>query len=146
MENEFVKNQPMGRANGAGELEYPALALNLSYLITPFANVIDVDSVTRDEDHMVLGKVMQVFHDNSMIFFRDSTDSNNVIAEELRIIFKRLSLEELTRVWEALREPYRLSICYEVRVTRIDSTRVGTGARIIERATGETSDVTGVVG
>ena len=80
---------------------------------------------------MVLGKVMQIFHDNSIIYVRDTI---NNIHEELRIIFKRMSLEELTRVWEALREPYRLSVCYEVRVTRIDSSRIQQNARVIERA------------
>lgn len=142
-ENEFVKNQPMTRANGADQLQHAPLALNLFYLITPFANVSNGDSTSRDEDHMVLGKVLQVFHDNSIILFRDTTSG---IAEELRIIFRRLTLEELTRIWEALRESYRLSICYQVQVTHIDSTRVSSRARIVERTTGETSDVTDAVG
>ncbi len=131
-ENEYVKNRPMGRANGPELLEYPPLALNFSYLITPFANISNGDNPTRDEDHLVLGKVMQVLHDNAIIILRDST---NDIAEELRIIFKRLTLEELTRIWEALREPYRLSICYQVQVMRINSKRVDPNARIVERNT-----------
>ena len=142
-ENEYVKNRPMTRANGAETLQPAPLALNLSYLITPFANVSNGDSASRDEDHMVLGKVMQVFHDNAIILLRDTT---NDIAEELRIIFKRLTLEELTRIWEALRESYRLSICYCVQVTRIDSRRVSSRARVVERTAGETSDVEEVAG
>lgn len=130
-ENEFVKNQPMVRANGSDSLSYSPLAINLNYLITPFAHVPNGDSAARDEDHLVLGKVMQIFHDNSIIYVRDTI---NNIHEELRIIFKRMSLEELTRVWEALREPYRLSVCYEVRVTRIESNRIQQNARVIERA------------
>ena len=40
---------------------------------------------------------------------------------------------ELTRIWDALKEPYRLSVCWKVTVTRIDSERqFGTG-RVIER-------------
>jgi hypothetical protein len=142
-ENEFVKNQPMVRANGGDQLQHTPLALNLFYLITPFANTGNGDSTSRDEDHMVLGKVMQVFHDNGIILLRDNT---NGIAEELRIIFKRMNLEELTRIWEALRESYRLSICYQVQVTHIDSTRVSNRARIVERAAGETSDLSGAAG
>ena len=68
--------------------------------------------------------------DNAIILLRDPVSE---IAEELRIVFCRLSLEELTRVWEALREPYRLSICYEVRVTRVDSLRTQQHARVVER-------------
>lgn len=142
-ENEHVKNQPMTRANGADSLQHAPLALNLHYLITPFANVSNGASASRDEDHMVLGKLMQVFYDNSIILLRDVT---NGVAEELRIIFKRLSLEELTRIWEALREPYRLSICYRVQVTRIDSMRVSGRARVVERSTGQASDVAAAAG
>ena len=130
-ENEYVKNQPMIRSNGSDSLSYTPLAINLNYLITPFAHVANGDGAARDEDHMVLGKVMQIFHDNSIIYISDTV---NDIHEELRIIFKRMSLEELTRVWEALREPYRLSVCYEVRVTRIDSNRIQQNARVIERS------------
>lgn len=129
-ENEFVKNQAPVRANGSGALNYSPLAVNLNYLITPFAQVANGERSGRDEDHMVLGKIMQVFHDNSIIFVRDTV---NDIHEELRIIFKRMTLEELTRVWEALREPYRLSVCYEVRVTRVESSRIQHNARVVER-------------
>lgn len=132
-ENEFMKNQPMERGNRQDQQHFPPLALNLSYLITPFANTNGSDSARRDEDHLIIGKVLQVFHDNSTILLRDSV---NDIAEELRIIFKRLTLEELTRIWEALREPYRLSVCYQVQVTRVDSRRVSTQARVIEREAG----------
>jgi hypothetical protein len=107
------------------------LALNLHYLVTPFANFGAGDSASRDEDHMVLGKVLQIFYDNAIIVLRDTL---NNIAEELRIVFVRLTLEELTRIWEALREPYRLSICYRVQVTRIDSNRVIDRARVVDRA------------
>ena len=32
-----------------------------------------------------------------------------------------VSLEELTRVWQALEIPYRLSVCYIARVAIVDS-------------------------
>jgi hypothetical protein len=142
-ENEFVKNQSPMRANGSNTLQHAPLALDFSFLITPFANIGGSNGSSRDENHMVLGKVMQIFHDNSIILLRDST---NDIAEELRIIFKRLTLEELTRIWEALRESYRLSICYRVQVSRIDSSRVSGRARVVERLTGNSTDVAGAVG
>lgn len=132
-ENEFVKNAPMIKAKNSDRKKYPPMAINLNFLVTPFANLANGDNTARDEDHMVLGKVMQVLYDNSIIFLRDP---NTDIAEELRIIFKHVSLEELTRIWEALREPYRLSVCYEIRVTRIDSTRINPAAPIVERNSG----------
>ena len=122
-ENEFVKNQPPIRAAGPDSIQVPPMAINLFYLVTPFAQ-------TGEADHMLLGKTIQTMYDNAIILLRDPVSE---IAEELRIVFCRLSLEELTRVWEALREPYRLSICYEVRVTRVDSLRTQQHARVVER-------------
>jgi hypothetical protein len=34
----------------------------------------------------------------------------------------QFSLEELTRIWNALSQPFRLSVCYEVRIVLVDST------------------------
>jgi hypothetical protein len=123
-ENEFVKNQPMLKGNGRTEAHFPPLALNLFYLLTPFAP-------SGESDHLLLGKAMQVMYDNATLFLKDATED---IAEELRIILCRLTLEELTRIWEALREPYRLSVCYQVRVMRVDSQRVSQHARVLDRA------------
>jgi hypothetical protein len=123
-ENEFMKNQPMLPNNGNERLQFSPLTLNFFYLVTPFAP-------TGEGDHMLLGKTMQVLYDNAIVFLR-----GNDIAEELRIILCRLTLEELTRIWDALREPYRLSVCYQVRVTSIDSQRIPGHARVIERIAG----------
>ncbi|MCI0584196.1 MAG: DUF4255 domain-containing protein [Chloroflexi bacterium] len=125
-ENEFVKNAPPVRVNGAGTststTKPTPLALNLFYLLTPFGP-------SGDADHVILGKTMQTFYDNATVILRDPISA---IAEELRIIFCRVTLEELTRVWESLREPYRLSVCYQARVVRIDSEAVVDTARVIE--------------
>lgn len=123
-ENEFLKNQPMERTADPKISSFPPLALNFNYLITPFAP-------SGDGDHLLLGKTMQVLYDNSTILLHDPA---NNIAEELRIILCNLNLEQLTRIWEALQQPYRLSMCYQVRVTQIDSRRISTSARTVERS------------
>lgn len=146
-ENEHVKNQPRLRAaqqpappppgtNARVAEQLPPLALNLSFLVTPFA-------ASAEGDHILLGKTLQVLYDNAIILLQDMA---NNISEELRLIFCRLSLEELTRIWEALREPYRLSVCYLIRVTRIDSQRVPEHARVVERISGFSGDPLGVAG
>lgn len=130
-ENEFIKNQPPLHRRETQSAIFPPgetresapLALNLFYLLTPF-------SLTSEADNLLIGKTMQILYDNSTIFVRDQVAE---LSEELRIIFCRLSLEELTRIWEALKEPYRLSICYEVRVTHIDSLRRTEHVRIVDR-------------
>jgi hypothetical protein len=125
-ENEHVKNSPTERANGAGSTRPAPLALNLDYLVTPFAS-------SGEFNDLLLGKTMQVLYDNASMLLRDPADQ---VAEELRVVLAPLTLEELTRVWEALQEPYRLSIAYEVRVTRIESLRVTSGSRVIDRNAG----------
>ena len=106
------------------------MALNLFFLVTPFAP-------SGEADHLLLGKTMQVLYDNANIFLEDVASE---VFEELRVIFCRLSLEELTRIWESLREPYRLSVCYLIRVTRIDSRRTPTSGLVLERTAGFSSD------
>jgi hypothetical protein len=131
-EDEFTKNQPAqrlspGATNGQAadgktyQLHFPPLALNLYYLMTPFAP-------SSEADQMLLGKTMQVMYDNAIVLLQDKA---NQVFEELRIILCRLSIEELTRIWEALQEPYRLSVCYKVRVARVSSVRTAQGVRVI---------------
>lgn len=124
-ENEFLKNQPNGRTADPQVNSFPPLALNFFYLITPF-------TTSGDGDHLLLGKTMQVLYDNSTIILHDPANS---VAEELRVILCNLNLEQLTRIWEALQQPYRLSMCYQIRVTQIDSRRTTVNARTIERST-----------
>ena len=124
-EDEFLKNQPPTRANGHNSVAETPLALNLYYLITPFGP----SDGAPEKELLLLGKVLQVMYDNATLLVRSPADN---IFEELRVILCRLSLEELTRIWEALRESYRLSVCYRVRVTQIDSTRVQEKARVVQ--------------
>ena len=74
-----------------------------------------------------------MLHDNASIYVRDAL---NLVVDEIRVILCRLPLEEVTRIWEALQEPYRLSVCYLVRVIRIDSTQLDESAPILDITTG----------
>jgi hypothetical protein len=135
-ENEHLKNQPPvrlppGPAGDAAQ-EMTPLAMDLYYLVTPFLPS-GPDSQTIVSDHLLLGLTMQALYDSAIVVLRDAARD---VAEELRIVLCRLTLEELTRVWYALREPYRLSVCYQVRVVQIESRRIVPGARVIERVTG----------
>lgn len=116
-ESEYVKNQPLRRVNGNGRnvaLAVPPLSLDLSYLVTPVTG-------NPESDLHLLGKTLQVFYENSVLVLHDSDEDTR---EELKLILARISLEELTRIWEALNQPYRLSVCYKVRLTRIEAERL----------------------
>jgi hypothetical protein len=41
--------------------------------------------------------------------------------EQLRVNLEALTIQELSLVWEALSEPYQLSVTYLVQVVKIDS-------------------------
>src|SRR3546814_12757070 len=44
------------------------------------------------------------------------------VREQLHIQLFRMALEELTRLWEALNQTLRLSVVYQVRFVRLDTT------------------------
>lgn len=122
-EDEHAKNAaPVKGADGS--FRVPPLALDLYYLLTPFAT-------SGEADHLVLGRAMQTFYDQSTARIVDTLGTSS-INEELRITLYRRSLDEISQVWQALREPYRLSVCYQVKVTHLDSNRVEGAKAVVE--------------
>lgn len=120
-----MRNQPLARVPQQDDVvSFPPLPLNLFYLLTPSTN-------SMEGDQMVLGRSMQIFYDNSTLLL-ESTEQPGT-AEELHINLCQRDLREIAEVWEALQQPYRLSVCYEIRVTRIDSLRTQQTGRIRER-------------
>jgi hypothetical protein len=131
VENEHAKNQtPPLNAQGNAQ-KRPPLALNLCYLVTPFGP-------TGEADLLILGKTMQTLYDSAIFSVKNAAGP---IAEDLRIVLSQLTIEELGRIWESLQEPYRLSVCYQVRFVNIVPTS-GLGAkRVLERTAGITNQV-----
>lgn len=122
-QNEFLRNPPPVRLPN-DDLQFPALAINLFYLLTAHTN-------SDEGDQLVLGRSLQIFHDNGILLLESAEEPGR--GEELKIMMSHRDLRELAEVWEALQQPYRLSVCYEVRVPRIDSLRVIGADRIGER-------------
>jgi len=115
LEHPYTKNQPMYSHDDA-TLEFPPLTLKLYYLLTPYAS----DPVSA---HKVLGHAMRVFYDNAIVLEGKLEESLRLSVDKLSIVLLSTKLEDLTRIWNALQTPYRLSVCYEVRVIPIESTR-----------------------
>jgi hypothetical protein len=113
MEDPIVKNQfPVaGRGSRARK---PPLMLNLYYLVTPLL----ADPTDR---HRVIGKVMQVLYDRAALPVIDKAATTDAPPDEVRVILNPVTLEETTRVWQALEMSYRLSVCYLIRVAVVDS-------------------------
>jgi len=113
LEHAYTKNEPPFSLDD-GTLQYPPLTLRLYYLLTPYAS----DPLSA---HKVLGHAMRVFYDNAIVSEDKLAEPLRVAAEKLCIVLLSTKLEDLTRIWNALQTPYRLSVCYEVRVVPVES-------------------------
>ena len=92
------------------------IPLTLYYLITPMRDQ------PRDEQTL-LGKVVQVLHDHAIMSGPEVGTVLNADGTELHVVLNGLTLEDLARVWDVLKEPYQLSIVYIAQVVTIDSDR-----------------------
>jgi Pvc16 N-terminal domain len=112
--NGDVLNQPVMRTV-PDQLPRRPLPLDLHFLITPLAN-------NPADEQVLLGRVMQVFNDHATLSGSDLTPELRAGGtEQLRLHFEMLSLEELTRVWNALQESYQLSVSYLVQFVNLGS-------------------------
>lgn len=106
-------NEPPERI-GPNQIARVPLPVLLFYLVTPITS----DPGTR---HTLLGRILQVLNDHSILRGSDLQGVLEGTNEQLRVNLEALSLEELSLVWEALSEPYQLSVTYLVQVAKIDS-------------------------
>jgi hypothetical protein len=110
--NPDVLNEPPRRI-APDEVLPPALPVDLFYLVTPIYS-------SPDGEQALLGKVLQTLNDHAIL-------TGSLLAapldpsDELRVTLEAPTLEEITRVWEALDEPYQLSVSYHVQLVRISS-------------------------
>jgi len=109
-------------------LQAQPLGVNLCYLVTPYAN-------GQLQIQMLLGQVMQVFHQTPIIPSALFDPALIDTTEELRVSRKNVSLETMTEFWRAFDgRSYRLGVVYEASVALISSNVVRTVQRVQERA------------
>jgi len=126
IENSHMKNQEMMTVN-TGLLQYPSLIMDLLFLVT-------CSTDDRKKDHILMGKVMQIFHDHAVLKGSILQGSLNGTAEEFRIVFFTLPFEETMNLWQSFREKtFKLSVCYRVTPVKIDSTRQKEITRVVEQ-------------
>lgn len=95
----------------------PPMPVQLRYLFTPTAS-------SAETNLSILGRVLQHVHDHPTITSLNGTpmdDSRGAASPALRLRPDLLSLEQLTQLWNALSQPYRLSASFLVEVVAIDS-------------------------
>jgi Pvc16 N-terminal domain len=128
-EDSHSRNRPpevrvSGTPASAG-LRKPPLALCVHYMLTPWGQHFP-------ENHRILGEAMRTLHDNAIVTGA-SLSGSLAPDEDLHFTMVPVSLEDQLRVWYAINKPYRLSLYYEVRVVRIESTVTVQRAVVRER-------------
>jgi hypothetical protein len=91
------------------------LALCLHYMMTAWAG----DRLTEQR---LLGRVLRVLYDDAVL---DGPELVGVLAgsdAQIRVSLSTMQLDDRSRIWWAISQPYRLSVNYEVRVVDIDAT------------------------
>ena len=111
-------NDPPRRLSPDQSLQ-PPLPVRLHYLITPIT--ASNQSASPETEQLILGKVLQAFHSHPELRGTDLKAELAGTDAELHILLETMSLEEITRVWEALEGSYQLSVTYEVSLVNIEA-------------------------
>jgi len=106
-------NRPPVRV-GPNQYRREGVPVQLHYLVTPIQKL-------REDEHLLLGKVVQVLNDYAILRGADLQDGLHNSGEELRVSMEALSVDDLAHIWYSLLSPYRLSLSYVVQVVNIDS-------------------------
>lgn len=132
-ENVYLKNQEMENM-GASRLKAPPLALDLYYMLTSYPSPGIQDRTERtQEEHSILGRAMQVLHDNPILTGSVLKGSLSVYDNELHVMVTSMSLDDMSKIWSTFKEKsFRPSVCYLVTSVKIESTR----EKSITRVTG----------
>ena len=111
---------------GAVEVVPPPLPLRLHYLMTPL-----VDDGPETEQR-ILGRLLQLFHTVPTLSGADLRGDLTGTAAQIHVRMEALSLEETSRVWDALDGDFRLSVSYEVTLANIDNDVQPASAPLVE--------------
>ena len=119
------RNQPMPGGARSGETGFPALGLNLYYLLTAFGRDNDIQ---KPYSHQLMGRAMSVLNDHPVLNtdeIKASLPNNDLWAqmERVRVTLQPFAIEEIARLWTGFQTQYRLSVAYEAAVVLIDSSR-----------------------
>lgn len=110
------------------------LALDLYYLLTahPSNGGSDGREMTADQ-HRVLGRAMQVIHDNSIIR-RSDLKGSLANQPDLQVSIYPQDMDEVMSIWSTFDEtPFQPSVAYLVTPVLIESTKEEEVTRVVER-------------
>jgi hypothetical protein len=137
-ESPFTKNQPWPGDRTTPASNLPALGLQLFYLLTPLGTRPDDNSFQLGDDaHTMLGSAMIALHENPILNnvhipplgSSPGFDADTVLPafllnsyEQIKIILAPIGIDELSKIWATINQPYRLSVAYEISLVELTPT------------------------
>lgn len=120
-------NQMISR--GVDALQYPPMTVDLHYLLTAHSSA-ELQTRAFDE-HRILGRAMQVLYDHSIL--RNSVLQGSLADEneEIRVTMNEAPLDTMINLFSE--STYKLSVSYVIGPVFINSTRIKTTKRVLDR-------------
>lgn len=100
-------------------LRQPPLPLRLHYLVTPITSRAN-DGDPETEQYL-MGKILQLFQSHPVLRGVDLQAELAGTDAELHVRLETLSVDELSRIWDAIEGSYQLCVSYEVAIVNIES-------------------------
>jgi hypothetical protein len=132
VESPSTKNQPWPGDRVTPPSARPALGLQLSYLLTPLGiRPNDASFQLGDDAHTMLGVAMLTLQEHPILndTHIPGFDADTVLPafllnsyEQVKIMLVPTNLEELSKIWATINQPYRLSVAYEVSLVQLTPT------------------------
>ena len=133
MESPFTRNQSWPGDRATPPSDEPALGLQLSYLLTPLGTNLEERTYVPagDDSHTMLGVAMLTLHEHPVLndVHIPGFDADTVLPsylldsyDKIRVSLTTTSLEELSKIWATINQPYRLSVAYEVSLVELSPT------------------------
>ncbi|HEY0784526.1 MAG TPA: DUF4255 domain-containing protein [Acidobacteriaceae bacterium] len=141
LESPYTRNQPWPGDRTTAPSGRPPLGLQLFYLLTPLGAPPAEATVNEGDDaHTMLGIAMSTLYENPVLnaihlpvlpasgslnatpgFDADAVFPPDILNsyEQLKVVLLPTSLEELSKIWATINQPYRLSVAYEVSLVEI---------------------------
>lgn len=117
--DEQTLNRPARRL-APNLIRHHPLPVRLHYLMTPI--ITGQSAIPAPEtEQLIIGRVLQTFHDEPLISGTDLAGSYAGTGVELAVRLETLGLDETSRIWEGLERSYQLSISYEVAIVVVES-------------------------
>jgi hypothetical protein len=117
---------------GPTQYRHLPLPVCLHYMMTPFVNI--QNGTSPETEQMILGKVLQIFHDRPKLRGTELKGDLMGTDAEFNVRLENLSIEQMSEVFYSLDRSLQLSISYEVSIVYIESELQSTDAPAVQIA------------